>query len=178
VIEAEYHARLVSQRVLPLSLTQLHRAYAGDVEGTASFKETRRDPAMPNSTYTRQGEGAMVPILGLMPQWTLIVDLVACTISLDGGVSLNVLTTDPDGKTSRQDELVAVLHKRAGPLDHDLTGGYTIGWQAASVPWAAQNRAENSFAPLGYAAQLADADGRIGTVGIFIQIVPRPYRGS
>jgi hypothetical protein len=154
-IDAEYHAK-VTARLTLLSATPFQIAFAGDVTGTASFKESKRDPTTPNTTATLQGEGAMVPILGLPPTMILIIDPIACTFTRDAGVSLNTLLTEPDGRTTRADALVASVHQ--APLPLTATAATGLGsFDARSQPWAALNRDKNSFVPRGFAHELTSS---------------------
>jgi hypothetical protein len=157
LIDAEYHGDVTANLSL-LSATPLQIAWTGDVVGTASFKESRQDVTTPNSTSTLQGEGSIVPLLGLMPKMTLIVDPVACTYTIDVGITLNTLHTDPDGKQTRKDALIVNMHAGVRPLEPtpDIVLPFNANFEGRSQLWAVMNRDRDSFVPLGFAAELAN----------------------
>jgi hypothetical protein len=118
----------------------------------------KHDPTTPNSTSTLQGEGSIVPLFGLMPKMTLIVDPIACTHTIDVGITLNTLHTDRDENQTRKDALIVNIHAGGRPLEPtpDIVLPLNTNFEGRSQLWAATNRDRDSFVPLGFAAELAN----------------------
>ena len=153
-VDAEYHGRLYAILTKQTS-TALQATWTGDITGSATVAETKRDPATPNATATLQAAGAMVPLSGAQaPKMTLIVDLQQCTYQLNAMVTLNVLRTEASGVTARLDMPVVSLRAKARPLG---TAAEIVlenaPFDVHSQVWSAANLDQDAFMPLGFTVE-------------------------
>ena len=153
-VDAEYHGRLYAILTKQTS-TALQATWTGDITGSASVTETKRDPATPNATATLLAEGAVVPLSGAQaPKMTLIVDLQQCTYQMNAMVTLNALRTEATGATSRSDMPVASLHAKTRSLG---TATEIVlenaPFDVHSQVWSAANPDQDTFIPFGFAVE-------------------------
>ena len=153
-VDAEYHGRLYAILTQQTS-TALQATWTGDITGSASVVETKRDPATPNATATLLAEGAVVPLSGAQaPKMTLIVDLQQCTYQMNAMVTLNALRTEATGATSRSDMPVASLRAKTRPLG---TATEIVlenaPFDVHSQVWSAANPDQDTFIPFGFAVE-------------------------
>jgi hypothetical protein len=153
-VEAEYHGRL-SARLTKQPSTANQASWTGDITGSATVTETKRDPTNPDATTTLRADGAIVPMSGAMaPKMTLRVDPQQCTYQMDAMATLNALRAESDGRTSRSDIPVASLHAKTRPLPTATEIVLVnIPFDGHSQIWSAAHQDQDAFMPLGFAAE-------------------------
>ncbi|MGE3617251.1 MAG: hypothetical protein AB7L66_15375, partial [Gemmatimonadales bacterium] len=134
-------------------------SWSGPIEGSASVTQRKISD---NFLSTLNGGGPIVPIQGLPPSATLIVDLATCKFRLFGGASIATRLDDGLGHQTNQDAVVASI-QFAGDASTWAAGLRFTGSVAATTPIGAQLQPErNALTPYGFPQSLGLPDGTIG----------------
>jgi hypothetical protein len=157
-INGTYNGSVKATLALDGVATPFNVAWKGTATGTASLHETKSDPTTANSTVKLDGEGNVLTVGSgpgsTPPTIVLAVDLQQCTYRVTQIAGLNLLTTQPNGSTSRADGLVEAIYAGTAPLGTWANGlGRSGTFDGHSVIWAAHPD-HSAFVPLGFSVQL------------------------